>query len=103
MPRCTSSGPSARRSERAVDTVADRLDPARSKSEGLGSKRLVVLHTHRQLQAFAVQPRIPNTRGERLRLAYRGDAEVSFSHVWFAPMDSTRVYPKRIHIGDDAL
>lgn len=51
----------------------------------------------------AVQPRIPNTRGERLRLAYRGDAEVSFSQVWFAPMDSTRVYPKRIHIGDDAL
>lgn len=51
----------------------------------------------------AVAPRIPTTRGSRLRLAYRGDAEVSFSQVWFAPMDSTRVYPKRIHIGDDAL
>ncbi|MCM3895092.1 MULTISPECIES: hypothetical protein [Gordonia] len=66
----------------------------------------------------AVAPRIPNSRISstnildgpspksgpgRLRLAYRGDAEVSFSQVWFAPMDSTRVYPKRIHIGDDAL
>ncbi len=70
----------------------------------------------------AVAPRIPNSRVAsadladgsipgsisktgpgRLRLAYRGDAEVSFSQVWFAPMDSTRVYPKRIHIGDDAL
>ncbi|MGC4933432.1 hypothetical protein ACLQ3C_07090 [Gordonia sp. DT30] len=52
----------------------------------------------------AVRPRIPIARGNGvLELAYRGDATVYFNQVWFAPMHSVRVYPKRIVVGDDAI
>lgn len=52
----------------------------------------------------AVRPRVRTTSGEgTLQLAYRGDVSVHFTQVWFAPMHSVRVYPKRIVVGDDAI
>ncbi|MEP9391894.1 hypothetical protein ABLE92_13585 [Gordonia sp. VNQ95] len=51
----------------------------------------------------AVRPRIRTAVGDTpLELAYRGDASVYFGQVWFAPMHSVRVYPKRIVVGDEA-
>ncbi|NDK88857.1 hypothetical protein GYA93_04590 [Gordonia desulfuricans] len=44
----------------------------------------------------AVRPRVRTATGGGLELAYRGDTDVHFGQVWFAPMHSTRVYPKRI-------
>ncbi len=52
----------------------------------------------------AVRPRIRTAYGDGvLELAYRGDTSVYFGQVWFAPMHSVRVYPKRIIVGDDAI
>ncbi|MDL9937519.1 hypothetical protein QSJ18_12250 [Gordonia sp. ABSL1-1] len=48
----------------------------------------------------AVRSRIPLTLGETLQLAYRGDADVHFHQLWFAPMKSVRVYPKKIVVED---
>ncbi len=34
-------------------------------------------------------------------LAHLGDDEVEFGQIWFSPLQSRRVYPKRIVVGDD--
>lgn len=50
----------------------------------------------------SVRPYVRTASGEEpLELAYRGDTAVYFGHVWFAPMHSVRVYPKRIVVGGD--
>jgi len=41
-----------------------------------------------------------NTGTETFELAYRGDTDVHFNQLWFAPMQSVRVYPKRIVVED---
>ncbi|TYQ13515.1 UNVERIFIED_ORG: hypothetical protein L601_001100001170 [Gordonia westfalica J30] len=51
----------------------------------------------------AVRPWIPlNTGTEAVELAYRGDTDVHFHQLWFAPMQSVRVYPKRIVVDEDS-
>lgn len=34
-------------------------------------------------------------------LAHLGDDDVEFGQIWFSPLQSRRVYPKRIVVGDD--
>lgn len=50
----------------------------------------------------AVRPRIPTSGSGDLELTYRGDTDVSFQHMWFAPVDSMRVYPKRIVLDENS-
>ncbi|ANY21907.1 MULTISPECIES: hypothetical protein [Gordonia] len=44
-----------------------------------------------------------NTGTDGFELAYRGDTEVHFHQLWFAPMQSIRVYPKQIAVDSDGL
>lgn len=50
----------------------------------------------------AVRSRIPVSGTSSLKLTYRGDADVNFAHLWFAPVDSLRVYPKRIVLDENS-
>ncbi len=51
----------------------------------------------------AVKPFIPVAPGvDSLGLAYRGDTEVYFQQMWFAPMHSRRVFPKPIVVEEDS-
>ena len=51
----------------------------------------------------AVEPSIPIAIvGREYSLAYRGDATTRFGQLWFTPMQSRRVYPKRIVVDEDA-
>lgn len=38
---------------------------------------------------------------DSFELAYRGDVNVHFHRLWFAPVRSVRVYPKKIVVDDD--
>ncbi len=51
----------------------------------------------------AVEPFIPIADvGSDYGLAYRGDTTTRFGQLWFTPMRSRRVYPRRIVVDEDA-
>lgn len=50
----------------------------------------------------AVKPFIPIApSSDSFGLTYRGDTSAHFHQLWFAPLQSHRVYPKRIVVVDD--